>query len=193
MGHIGTAILHITVCLALDFCIPICLPLLMLAISWESKSISALSWTFASIKVLIIRREGRMSSWKTRFAISSRWTNRAWNLLQLLGGAQTCPCARAPHAAAHKHQGAAQAARVANIYWKWTACEIAVKTLHCGKTAERPQGSCWDETSQMLLWKWVICCWRAAWLICGACPWRYPHRKIHCAGCLCCSRMGLTS
>lgn len=57
LGHISTAILHIIVCLALGFCIPICLPLLMLAISRESKSISATSWMFISMKELVMRRE----------------------------------------------------------------------------------------------------------------------------------------
>lgn len=88
---------------------------------------------------------------------------------------------------------AAGAAWVANIYWKWTACEIALETLHCGKTVERPKGSCWDHRSQMLLWKWVICCWSAACLVCGACPQCCPGRTIHGAGCWCCSRIVLTS
>lgn len=57
LGHISTAILHIIVCLALGFCIPICLPSLMLAISWESKSISAVSWMFISMKESVMRRE----------------------------------------------------------------------------------------------------------------------------------------
>lgn len=88
--------------------------------------------------------------------------HQAWNLLRLLGAGQIRFGSHACAQHAGKHQGAAQAARAANIYWKWTACEIAVKTLHCGKAAERPEGSCWDETSQMLLWKRALCCRKAA-------------------------------
>lgn len=182
--HISTTILHLTVGLALDFCT------LMFVLSNASYQLRiqehfCLLLNVCILKVLTIKGEGKRAVGK-------------WGLQIVMGEPTECAiCWSSPEmvrpALMQEHTNAW-------VQPKWLTFienKQPVKSLwrHCiVKRLRRDLRAAIGMRHHRCSFgnEWFAA-WRAAWLVCGACSQCYPNREIHCAGSLCCSRMGLTS